>query len=659
MKKTIGVITNSNSKVAEHIKNNIDLILGDYVEIHNYYLNDLKSDSIDDDVVVVMIKEMGLHIINQVKNKDALITIQRTTKSTPLLKVFRIPEGMEVLVVNDRYETTLETITLLYQLGVNHVQLVPYQPGVDFSNIHIAITPDEESYVPEHIKSIINIEQRVIDISTFIQIVNRLGIDQQVVSKKLLDYTNEIVSLAHGMNKTLLDLYSKHEEMSTLLNLSNDSIILVDDQGQVIQSNKSFKSQFKCENSYHLFACFGQKFLNDFPDEMYEEVLYTIREREYLISKKPIRYYGKNTGFSYIFKDVTHVIALENSFQQQMKTKGLIAKYTFDDIKTKSQQLMNVIEMAKRFSKADLSILISGESGTGKELFAQSIHNASDRHAYPFVAVNCAAMTESLLESELFGYEGGAFTGALKQGKQGLFERAHLGTIFLDEIGDMPLAMQSKLLRVLQERQVTRVGGKEVVDVNVRVLAATHKDLYQLVENQEFRQDLYFRINVLPLEIPSLKERREDILLLLNDFSTADYDMTDAVKEFLIHYPWKGNIREIKNVAQYLSFMNFVCLCIEDLPPYMRRVAAEKVIVITSDGKFTAPFKKTMTSLYLEKKWSGRTNILKMCRVLGGSETEGDIRKFLMILKEQNYLLVKEGRGGSILTESGYELLIK
>ena len=158
MKKTIGVITNTNSKVANHIRRNIEELLGDYVTVHNYYLNDLPKASIDDDVVVVMIKEMGLHVVNQLKNKDALITLQRTVKSEPLLKVFRIPEGMEVLVVNDTYETTLETITLMYQLGVNHVQLVPYQKGVDFSHIHVAITPDELIHVPKHIKSIINIK---------------------------------------------------------------------------------------------------------------------------------------------------------------------------------------------------------------------------------------------------------------------------------------------------------------------------------------------------------------------------------------------------------------------------------------------------------------------------------------------------------------------
>lgn len=657
MKKTIGVITRSDSTVAEHIKENIKLILGDYVTINNYYLNELEDQVINDDVVVVMIKEVGHKIIDQIKHKNALLTIKRTVKSTPMLEVFRIPDGLEVLVVNDNHETTLETMALLLELGVNHIKLIPFKPGQDYAHIAIAITPDEKGYVPRHIESIIDIGQRVIDISTLLQIVNRLGIDQQVVSRKLLDYADGIISLSHGVNKTLLELYSKHEEMCTLLNLSNDGIVLVDNLGVVKQCNAAYKIRFNCEVTDRIEEYLGPKFLKDFSEEAYDEVLYTINKREYLISKKLIRYYGKSTGFSYNFKDVTHVMALEHSMRQQMKTKGFIAKYTFDDIRTRSEKLLQTIEMAKRFAQADLSVLISGESGTGKELFAQSIHNASNRQTCPFVAVNCAAMTESLLESELFGYEGGAFTGALKQGKLGLFERAHQGTIFLDEIGDMPLAMQSKLLRVLQEKQVTRVGGKEVIDVNVRVIAATNKDLYQLVDCHEFRQDLYFRINVLPLEIPPLKDRQEDILSLLNDFSTVHYELSDTVKEFLTNYPWNGNIREIQNVAQYLSFMQNECVGIEELPPYMKRVQVENVNHRTYDGPYTMPFVETMISLYKSKKWSGRMTILKKCRQLGGSETEGDIRKYLMFLKEQHHLIVKEGRGGSMLTETGYKHL--
>lgn len=661
--KRIGVITNSNSKVALHIKNNLVRIFGDQVTIRNYYLEALPDEPIDDDVVVVMIKEMGLNVINQLTNKDALVTIQRTVKATPLLKVFSIPENMEVLVVNDTYETTLETITLLYQLGVNHIQLVPYKEGCDFSAISVAITPDELAHVPKHVTSVINIEQRVIDISTFIQIMNKLELNHQDSYRRLLDYSGEIVSLSAGVNRTLLELYSKNEELITLLNLSNDGIVLTDGWGKIIQVNQVFEKQFSVlDYEDTLSACFGEVFAKDFKQESIDEKLYTLNGREFLVSKRTIHYYGTNSGYSYIFRDVTEVKSLESSLQQQMKTKGLIAKYTFDDISTNEKSMMKTIDVAKKMASSDLSVLITGESGTGKELFAQSIHNASERSNYPFVAINCAAMSESLLESELFGYEGGAFTGALKQGKPGLFEQAHLGTIFLDEIGDMPLAMQSRLLRVLQERQVMRVGGKKVIDIDVRVIAATHKDLYELVEKRVFRQDLYFRINVLPLMILPLSSRREDILMLLRQFSQEHIELSSDVERFLVNYTWKGNIRELKNISSYLGFIDHSPISMEDLPPYMMRHIDDGYLEPVSSQQVRehvegVSVETVLCRLYEQGIWAGRMKIRELCSAQGCFVTEAEVRKILQTLKENNHLSVKEGRGGSMLTREGYELL--
>ncbi|WP_334307544.1 sigma-54 interaction domain-containing protein [Paraclostridium sp. AKS81] len=203
-------------------------------------------------------------------------------------------------------------------------------------------------------------------------------------------------------------------------------------------------------------------------------------------------------------------------------------------------------DLGKKISKSDYTVLITGESGTGKELMAQSIHNESLRSKQPFIAINCAAMPENLLESELFGYEEGAFTGALKGGKKGLFEQAHNGTIFLDEIGDMPIYLQTKLLRVLQENQVMRVGGESVIDIDVRVIAATNKNLLEMIRQEKFRADLYYRINVLPINIPSLRERKEDISMMLNYFMKKKRHISDEAKEILNKYPWPGNIRELK-----------------------------------------------------------------------------------------------------------------
>ena len=198
------------------------------------------------------------------------------------------------------------------------------------------------------------------------------------------------------------------------------------------------------------------------------------------VNKYNIESFGRVTGYYFCIQEITYIRKLEQNLSKKLREKGQVARYTFDDIKTVSLKMERTKELGMKIAKSDYTVLITGESGTGKELMAQSIHNASPRHSQPFIAINCAAMPENLLESELFGYEEGAFTGALKGGKKGLFEQANNGTIFLDEIGDMPIYLQSKLLRVLQENQVMRVGGENVIDIDVRVIAATNKNLLEI-----------------------------------------------------------------------------------------------------------------------------------------------------------------------------------
>lgn len=235
------------------------------------------------------------------------------------------------------------------------------------------------------------------------------------------------------------------------------------------------------------------------------------------------------------------------------------AKYTFDDIITQSSLIKHFKSRAHSFAATNLPVLITGESGVGKELFAHAIHNNSNRASNSFVSINCAAIPETLLESELFGYEAGSFTGANKSGKLGKFELAQGGTIFLDEIGDLPLNMQSKLLRVLQENQIEKIGSSKSIDIDVRIIAATNYDLLKKVEEKKFRADLYYRLNVLNLNIPSLRERPEDIPLLIEHFRSSFHQKNAIYKRFskevistLSNYNWPGNVRELKNIVYRL-----------------------------------------------------------------------------------------------------------
>jgi transcriptional regulator with PAS, ATPase and Fis domain len=290
--------------------------------------------------------------------------------------------------------------------------------------------------------------------------------------------------------------------------------------------------------------------------ELYGKIISTDNTKV-VFSRTPIHVDGAYTGI-YIKMQRYHVIQeLESKVRHELHQKGFVAKAVFADIIGESKVIDELKQRAKAFAKYSTTILIQGESGTGKELFAQSIHNASPRKQEAFVAVNCAALSESLLESELFGYEEGAFTGAVKGGKVGLFEIAHNGTIFLDEIGEVSQNMQAKLLRVIQEKEIMRVGSNRIIPVDTRILCASNKDLRKKVAKGEFREDLYYRINTVLLAIPPLSGRREDIPSITrslvakkNKIFGSQFSLNKEMLSLMLQCKWSGNVRELESFVE-------------------------------------------------------------------------------------------------------------
>ncbi|MED1206075.1 sigma-54 interaction domain-containing protein [Heyndrickxia acidicola] len=279
------------------------------------------------------------------------------------------------------------------------------------------------------------------------------------------------------------------------------------------------------------------------------------------------------------YSNKMQALVQELNFYKIKYHSAMTSKYVFDDLIGDSLEFSSIKKLAERIASGDSAVLLSGESGTGKELFAHAIHHGSPRAGSPFVRINCASIPEHLLESELFGYDEGAFTGAKKGGRKGKFELAEGGTIFLDEVGDMPLSMQSKLLRVLQEKEVERVGGQKTIVVNVRVIAATHRDLEAMVKEGAFRHDLYYRLNVINLEIPPLRKRREDIPFIAEallkkleyKFHRKDIEISPTVMEKLKHHKWPGNIRGVENVLERaINVLDGQRIDIPHLPLYLR-----------------------------------------------------------------------------------------
>lgn len=290
----------------------------------------------------------------------------------------------------------------------------------------------------------------------------------------------------------------------------------------------------------------------------------TLNGHQVAVNRVPVLINDQIVGAVAAFQPATVIQELEGKIRQTIYARGHVAKLTFTDILGDSPSIRKTIAIAYKFSRVDSTVLIIGESGTGKEVFTQSIHNASRRAKGPFVAVNCAALPESLLESELFGYAEGAFTGAARGGKIGLFELAHGGTIFLDEVSEISPALQGRLLRVLQEREIMRLGDSRVIPVDVRVIAATNRDLYGMMRQKLFREDLYYRLDILRLMLPPLRDRRDDILPLFCHFLKFYYaqsgrqlrEIDAAAKNLLLEYTWPGNVRELRNIAERLTVLN-------------------------------------------------------------------------------------------------------
>lgn len=289
-----------------------------------------------------------------------------------------------------------------------------------------------------------------------------------------------------------------------------------------------------------------------------------VGDKRLVLSKVAVSLGKEAIGNVYTFQNVQNVQQTEIKIRSELHRKGHVAKYRFEDIIGESEAIALAKNRARIYASVPSNVLILGETGTGKELFAQSIHNASVRKNAPFIAVNCAAIPENLIESEFFGYAGGAFTGASKEGKMGFFELAHGGTLFLDEVSEIPLNLQSKLLRVIQEGEVMRIGHDMVIPVNVRVISASNKDLKPLTRQSLFREDLYYRLAVVQLPLPPLRNREQDTALIADHFithfsnlySTQQKQLTTHAKEQLINLDWEGNIRELRNVCEQLVVLS-------------------------------------------------------------------------------------------------------
>lgn len=662
MMRRIAIVTDyADSSLGKFLESNLAEVFSGFAATFVYSFEKLQDgDVVEADAVLAMLPAKALELRRYIKDNRAVVVIQRTLREEAVFRLLEIPKGSKVLVVNDTQETTLETVSLLYRLGFDHLELVPYLDNCSLAEVNIAITPGESEKVPQGIAKIIDLGHRCLDLSTILQIMNRLGVEDREIDKRLIQYGENIVTLDGGIKKSYKDLYLKKVALDTVVDLSTEGVLFLDRAGKVLLCNKSLQKMLG-------FFLPDEKFSDAVLPPQVQDLLQQVKGkdeilqhhgRSLIVNRECVQYFGEMAGTYFKFQEVTYIKQLEESLSRRLQEKGLQARYDFTDILTKSGKVEKILQRAAMMAASDLTVLITGESGTGKELLAQSIHNHSPRAKQPFVALNCAAMPEALLESELFGYEAGAFTGASKDGKAGLFEQANNGTVFLDEIGDMPHTLQARLLRVLQERQVMRIGSHRLINVNIRVVAATNRDLKQNLAAGEFRSDLYYRLNVLPLMMPPLRERKEDIMILFSHFlqqhGRSDLIISKVAADRLCSYEWPGNIRELANAAAYLSFLPGQNVEEFDLPHYITAEIFDDERARLGDryGAAVAAL-EILQDLQKTNHGAGRKQLEELLKERKIFLPEGEVRRLLKLLAEAGLIVSCVGRGGSKITEKG------
>ncbi len=543
--------------------------------------------------------EDGIEVAKEAQRQGAQAIISRGGTASLIKKYLEIPV-VEIKV------TGYDILNVLYPLrdkGIT-VGIVGYQNVVygcrTISRIlnipikELCIPNDQQAdwqCIKEKVEEMIN--------------VHKVGtiIGDTVVASKFKDLEVNFTLITSGIEaviqavdeaRNVVQVREKEKEKAktfqAVIDFVHDAVVATDEKGLITVVNPSAEKIFCVKKEEVVGTKVNEIIKNSKIKEVLESGVGQIEQiqktltGDIVTNRIPIKVGGKIKGVVATFQEVARIQGIEQKIRQNIYAKGLLTKYTFNDILTKDKKMKRMLQIAKEYAKTDATVLITGESGTGKELLAQSIHAASPRSSGPFVAINCAALPPQLLESELFGYVEGAFTGAVKGGKIGLFELAHNGTIFLDEIGELDKALQARILRVIQEKQVMRLGSDKILPINIRIVAATNAQLKKLVREGKFRPDLFYRVNVLNLKTIPLRERKGDIAYLCyyfmrkynNKYGKQIEVFDQEVIDFFTNYPWYGNVREMKNIIERIVIsskkdyitLNDIDLLIEEMQSF-------------------------------------------------------------------------------------------
>lgn len=681
MKKNVAVIS-LDAYAGQFYAQQVQKLFGDRIAVCSYSVRDGSVEHMPRKYDLYMVTTDAFDSLGDMHRyvpiDGEMMEIHVTLRWDVVHRLQALPAGKKVLFVNLSDKMCREAVTRLNQLGVNQLDFDLYHPGApepDMSQYDFVITPQETRYVPAGAREIIDIGQRVCDSSTMIEAALRLGFEELLETPEFEQYQRDVAANTYSFDRVFARGLRLESQFEILMEILDEGIVGVNERGEVFASNHKLEE---------ITGIPGARALQRPAAEVYPFVPFArcLAERapqpaqvvsangvNMNVAVAPVLRGGACIGAFATVQRFSDAENRQNELRSQLLHKGYRAKYTFDDVVGQSPAIRRCITILKKMSLTQLPVLLIGETGTGKELFAHAVHNASPRANGPFVAINCAAMPENLLESELFGYEEGAFTGARKGGKPGLFEFAHKGTLFLDEVEGMSTALQCKLLRVLQEREIMRVGGNRIVSVDVRIVAATNENLDKMVEEGTFRRDLYYRLNTLPVLIPPLREREGDLLLLIDHFRKgigASFTLSPELERLLLTHQWRGNIRELRNVVEYFSYTGSPVVGPEELPPTFHYLPAG---LPEAGGAGAQPPRLAdcpqederfvLSRLYQADREGhslGRDAILAAAKAAGLPCSQQEVRRILSALDQAGLARVSRGRGGTRLTPAGRAL---
>lgn len=630
-------------------------LFGNKVSAENLLLKELPGKSFDSDLVIYTsgyVKTKGsVHVDPKIRN----IVANRVINHRNIQELISLQTGLDVLFVNDGYESTNEAVGQLEELGLDHVKYHKYYPGVDeYPKLGVIVTPGEIQLAPYIPHKMIDLGTRILGLSTIFEIISILGIDDGKTHLLVSEYLKDIVEISKSIDEKRKESQANKEILESIINSLDSGIGFIDNLGKLRIHNKKFKQMLDLKrhdiagmdvSEIEMFNSIGQlkegsSILNVGNRTMKMDLIEVdfSQKKGYLSTLKYTNQELKNTASGEVFKS-----------KQNM--------HNFDDYYTVEPSVRAVLNRAKKYAKTEGTILIYGENGTGKEILAQGIHQNSSRRDKVFIPINIAAISPSLVESELFGYEEGTFTGALKGGRIGLFQMADGGTLFIDEIGDTPLEVQAKLLRVLEEKKIRKVGGSDEIKVDVRIIAATNKNLLQLVDQGKFRLDLFFRLNTLPLNTIPLRERPKDIDFLLRMFinlnlktgaiaNLEDFFTPESLR-ILRDYSWIGNVRELRNLAEYLCLIHSGSL-IQPSDLHSHILSESKTSGAAPDSKGWI----LSTIARMGEAPIGRIRLARIAEEEAAEIGEGKLRRLIQELKEEGLVEV-ENKIGIKLTEKG------